>query len=83
MHKIPDLVHAVKPEPHNEIPQAGSAHDTFWILSLMPESMHMIMWVMSDRAIPQSYRMMEGLGHTFRLINERCLFCKIPLENLN
>jgi len=70
--KFPDLIHAVKPEPHNEIPQAASAHDTFWdFISLMPESMHMIMWVMSDRAIPRSYRMMEGFGvHTFRLINE-------------
>jgi catalase len=70
--KFPDLVHAVKPEPHNEMPQAASAHDTFWdFISLMPESMHMIMWVMSDRAIPRSYRMMEGFGvHTFRLINE-------------
>ena len=69
--KFPDLVHAVKPEPHNEIPQAGSAHDTFWdFISLMPESMHMIMWVMSDRAIPRSVRMMEGFGvHTFRFIN--------------
>lgn len=71
--KFPDLVHAVKPEPHNEIPQAASAHDTFWdFISLMPESMHMIMWAMSDRAIPRSYRMMEGFGvHTFRLINEQ------------
>ena len=71
--KFPDLVHAVKPEPHNEIPQAASAHDTFWdFISLMPESMHMIMWVMSDRAIPRSLRMMEGFGvHTFRLINEQ------------
>jgi catalase len=70
--KFPDVVHAVKPEPHNEIPQAASAHDTFWdFISLTPESMHMIMWVMSDRAIPRSYRMMEGFGvHTFRLINE-------------
>lgn len=70
--KFPDLVHAVKPEPHNEIPQAASAHDTFWdFISLMPESMHMIMWTMSDRAIPRSYRMMEGFGvHTFRLIND-------------
>src|SRR6187455_59570 len=70
--KFPDLVHAVKPEPHNEMPQAASAHDTFWdFISLMPESMHMIMWVMSDRAIPRSYRMMEGFGvHTFRFINE-------------
>jgi catalase len=71
--KFPDLIHAVKPEPHNEIPQAASAHDTFWdFISLMPESMHMIMWVMSDRAIPRSLRMMEGFGvHTFRLINAR------------
>ncbi len=70
--KFPDLIHAVKPEPNNEIPQAASAHDTFWdFISLMPESMHMIMWVMSDRAIPRSLRMMEGFGvHTFRLINE-------------
>ncbi|PZR21834.1 MAG: catalase HPII [Citrobacter freundii] len=70
--KFPDLVHAVKPEPHNEIPQAASAHDTFWdFISLAPESAHMIMWLMSDRAIPRSYRMMEGFGvHTFRLINE-------------
>ncbi|WP_158798447.1 catalase [Pedobacter sp. L105] len=69
--KFPDLIHAVKPEPHNEIPQAASAHDTFWdFISLMPESAHMIMWVMSDRGIPRSYRMMEGFGvHTFRLIN--------------
>lgn len=70
--KFPDLVHAVKPEPHNEIPQAASAHDTFWdFISLMPESTHMILWLMSDRAIPRSYRMMEGFGvHTFRFINE-------------
>jgi catalase len=70
--KFPDLIHAVKPEPHNEMPQAASAHDTFWdFISLMPESMHMIMWAMSDRAIPRSYRMMEGFGvHTFRLIND-------------
>ncbi len=69
--KFPDLVHAVKPEPHHEIPQAASAHDTFWdFISLMPESMHMIMWLMSDRAIPRSFRMMEGFGvHTFRLVN--------------
>ncbi|HEY1008462.1 MAG TPA: catalase [Daejeonella sp.] len=69
--KFPDLVHAVKPEPDNEIPQAASAHDTFWdFISLMPESAHMIMWTMSDRAIPRSYRMMEGFGvHTFRMIN--------------
>lgn len=71
--KFPDLIHAVKPEPHNEIPQAGSAHDTFWdFVSLMPESMHMIMWAMSDRALPRSLRMMEGFGiHTFRMINEQ------------
>jgi catalase len=71
--KFPDVIHAVKPEPHNEIPQAASAHDTFWdFISLTPESTHMIMWVMSDRAIPRSYRMMEGFGvHTFRFVNER------------
>ncbi|MEP7146048.1 MAG: catalase, partial [bacterium] len=71
--KFPDLIHAVKPEQDNEIPQAASAHDTFWdFISTMPESMHMIMWVMSDRAIPRSLRMMEGFGvHTFRLINEK------------
>ena len=70
--KFPDLIHAVKPEQHNEIPQAASAHDTFWdFISLMPESMHMIMWVMSDRAIPRSFRMIEGFGiHTFRFIND-------------
>src|ERR1700743_805028 len=69
--KFPDLIHAVKPEPHNEIPQAASAHDTFWdFISLTPESMHMIMWAMSDRAIPRSLRRMEGFGvHTFRFIN--------------
>ena len=69
--KFPDLIHAVKPEPHNEIPQAQSAHDTFWdFISVMPESTHMIMWLMSDRAIPRSYRMMEGFGvHTFRLVD--------------
>ena len=69
--KFPDLVHAVKPEPHNAMPQAASAHDTFWdFVSLMPEITHMLMWVMSDRAIPRSYRMMQGFGvHTFRLVN--------------
>lgn len=71
--KFPDLIHAVKPEQDNEIPQAASAHDTFWdFISLMPESTHMIMWVMSDRAVPRSFRMMEGFGvHTFRFVNER------------
>jgi len=71
--KFPDLVHAVKPEPHHGMPQAGSAHDTFWdFVSLMPESTHMLLWVMSDRAIPRSYRMMQGFGvHTFRLVNAR------------
>ena len=70
--KFPDLIHAVKPEPNSEIPQASSAHDTFWdFISLMPESTHMIMWLMSDRALPRSFRMMEGFGvHTFRFINE-------------
>jgi catalase len=71
--KFPDLVHAVKPEPHFAMPQASSAHDTFWdFISLMPESAHMIMWVMSDRALPRSYRMMQGFGvHTFRLLNQQ------------
>ncbi len=69
--KFPDLVHAAKPEPHNAMPQAGSAHDTFWdFASLMPEITHMLMWAMSDRGIPRSYRMMQGFGvHTFRLVN--------------
>lgn len=71
--KFPDLVHAVKPEPDNEMPQAASAHDTFWdFISVMPESAHTVMWLMSDRAIPRSLRMMEGFGvHTFRFINEK------------
>jgi catalase len=70
--KFPDIIHSVKPEPDRGFPQAASAHDTFWdFISLMPESMHMIMWVMSDRAVPRSFRMMEGFGiHTFRLVNE-------------
>jgi catalase len=69
--KFPDLIHAAKPEPDLEIPQAQTAHTTFWdFVSLLPESPHMLMWVMSDRAIPRSYRMMEGFGvHTFRLVN--------------
>jgi len=69
--KFPDLVHAAKPEPHHQMPQAATAHDTFWdFVSLMPESTHMLLWVMSDRAIPRSYRMMQGFGvHTFRLVN--------------
>jgi catalase len=67
----PGLIRAAKPEPHNEMPQASLAQDTFWeFISLMPESMHMVMWAMSDRALPRSYRMMEGFGvHTFRFIN--------------
>lgn len=71
--KFPDLVHAAKPEPHHQMPQAATAHDTFWdFVSLMPESTHMLMWVMSDRAIPRSYRMMQGFGvHTFRFVNEQ------------
>jgi len=84
--KFPDLVHAVKPEPHHGMPQAASAHDTFWdFVSLMPESTHMLMWLMSDRAIPRSYRMMQGFGvHTFRLINEQgeSVFCKFHWKPL-
>lgn len=70
---FPDLIHAVKPEPNNEMPQAASAHDTFWdFISLMPEAAHMTMWVMSDRAIPRSLRMMEGFGvHTFKFVNNK------------
>jgi catalase len=69
--KFPDLIHSVKPEPHNEIPQAASAHDTFYdFVSHAPETLHNHIWAMSDRGIPRSYRMMEGFGiHTFRLIN--------------
>jgi catalase len=84
--KFPDLIHAVKPEPHNEMPQAASAHDTFWdFVSLVPETMHMVMWVMSDRAIPRSYRMMEGFGvHTFRLVNRSgdAVLCKFHWKPL-
>ena len=71
--KFPDLVHSVKPEPDRAFPQAASAHDNFWdFISLMPESFHMIMWTMSDRAIPRSFRTMEGFGvHTFRLIDAK------------
>ena len=84
--KFPDLIHAVKPEPHNQMPQAASAHDTFWdFVSLMPESTHMLLWVMSDRAIPRSYRMMQGFGvHTFRLVNSAGVstFCKFHWKPL-
>ena len=69
--KFPDLIHAAKPEPHFGMPQAATAHDTFWdFVSLMPESTAMLLWAMSDRAIPRSYRMMQGFGvHTFRFVN--------------
>ncbi|MGI4812392.1 MAG: catalase [Janthinobacterium lividum] len=84
--KFPDLIHAVKPEPHHAMPQAASAHDTFWdFASLSPETTHMLMWVMSDRAIPRSFRMMEGFGvHTFRLVNEagKSVFCKFHWKPL-
>lgn len=71
--KFPDIVHSIKPEPHNEIPQASAAHDTFWDFVVnTPETTHMIMWLLSDRAIPRSFRMMEGFGvNTFRLVNEQ------------
>lgn len=71
--KFPDLIHSVKMEPDRGFPQAASAHDTFWdFVSLMPETMHTVIWAMSDRAIPRSYRMMEGFGvHTFRLIDAK------------
>ena len=84
--KFPDLIHAAKPEPHNQMPQAATAHDTFWdFVSLMPESTHMLMWIMSDRAIPRSYRMMQGFGvHTFRLVNSqgKSTFCKFHWKPL-
>ncbi len=87
--KFPDLIHSVKPEPDTEVPQAASAHDTFWdFISLMPESAHMIMWIMSDRALPRSLRMMEGFGvNTYRLINEqgKAVFVKFhwkPLQGV-
>ncbi|OAV55336.1 catalase HPII [Rhizobium sp. WYCCWR10014] len=69
--KFPDVIHSVKPEPDRQFPQAQSAHDNFWdFITLTPESMHMVMWVMSDRAIPRSFRFMEGFGvHTFRFVN--------------
>lgn len=69
--KFPDVIHAVKPEPHNEVPQATTAHDTFWDFVVnTPETAHMVMWIMSDRAIPRSFRMMEGFGvNTFRFVN--------------
>lgn len=71
--KFPDLIHALKPEQNNEMPQAASAHDTFWdFVTNNPETAHNVMWLMSDRAIPKSFRMMEGFGiHTFKLINEK------------
>jgi len=69
--KFPDMVHAFKEEPDRGFPQAGTAHDNAWdFISLTPESMHMVMWVYSDRAIPRSFRFMEGFGvHTFRLVD--------------
>ncbi|MFY8103178.1 MAG: catalase [Ramlibacter sp.] len=69
--KFPDFIHALKPEPHHDMPQASSAHDNFWdFASLMPESLHALMWLMSGRALPRSLRMMEGYGvHTYRLVN--------------
>ena len=69
--KFPDLIHAAKQEPDRGFPQAQTAHDNFWdFVSLLPESTHILMWIMSDRAIPRSFRFMEGFGvHTFRLVN--------------
>ena len=87
--KFPDIIHAVKPEPDNEMPQGGSAHDSFYdFVSLQPETMHHLMWAMSDRGIPRSYRMMEGFGvHTFKLVNKQgkvrlCKFHWKPLLGL-
>jgi len=80
--KFPDLIHAAKPEPHFAMPQAATAHDTFWdFVSLMPESTHMLMWAMSDRALPRSYRMMQGFGvHTFRFVNEAGESCFVKFH---
>ena len=78
--KFPDLIHAAKPEPDRGFPQAQTAHDNFWdFISLSPEAMHMVMWIMSDRAIPRSFRFMEGFGvHTFRFLDSegRATFVK-------
>lgn len=75
--KFPDLIHAVKPEPHNEVPQGQSAHDSFWdFVSLQPETLHNVMWHMSDRGIPRSYRTIEGFGiHTYRFVNAKGKSC--------
>ena len=80
--KFPDLVHAVKMEPARGFPQAATAHDTFWdFISLMPESMHMVMWIMSDRTIPRSLRMIEGFGvHSFRLVNAEGESCFVKFH---
>jgi catalase len=80
--KFPDLIHSVKPEPHNEIPQASSAHDTLWdFISMVPETTHIIMWVMSDRAIPRSFQMMEGFGvHTFRFVDDAGKSCFVKFH---
>ena len=71
--KFPDIAHAVKPEPDSEMPQASTAHPNFWdFISLVPESMHMVMWLLSDRTLPRNYRVMQGFGvHTFRWVNEQ------------
>ncbi|WP_195155561.1 catalase [Candidatus Protochlamydia phocaeensis] len=85
--KFPDIIHAGKPQPLHEMPQASTAHDNFWdFISLTPESMHMIMWVLSDRALPRSYSTMEGFGiHTFRFINEegKSRFVKFHWKPIN
>ena len=80
--KFPDFIHAVKPEPHNEIPQGASAHDTFYdYISANPEATHMLLWVMSDRALPRSLRMMEGFGvHSFRLVNAEGKWCFVKFH---
>ncbi len=80
--KFPDIVHSIKPEPNNEIPQASAAHDTFWdFVVSTPETAHMIMWLLSDRAIPRSFRMMEGFGvNTFRLINDQGKACFVKFH---
>eukprot|EP00456_Euglypha_rotunda_P074420 TRINITY_DN6815_c0_g1_i3.p1 TRINITY_DN6815_c0_g1~~TRINITY_DN6815_c0_g1_i3.p1 ORF type:complete len:181 (-),score=25.69 TRINITY_DN6815_c0_g1_i3:18-560(-) len=85
--KFPDLIHAAKGEPHNEIPTGATAHNNFWdFISLTPESMHMVMWALSDRGLPRSFSLMEGFGvHTFRLVNkeEKSVFVKFHWKPLN
>ncbi|MGL5083929.1 MAG: catalase [Microcoleaceae cyanobacterium] len=80
--KFPDIVHSIKPEPHNEIPQASTAHPSFWdFISLVPESTHMIMWLLSDRTLPRSFSRMQGFGvHTYRFVNAEGKSCFVKFH---